>query len=250
MGNGKKNEILSLLPFVEVNSKSTPPFCVDGRAGKRKTQEPYPQTLGGSFHFIALRWLLDGGDFEEVFNQTLTNLKNLGYLIGFHRDTHSHGENSGCGFADNHQKIIDRLKGRKEEIWEILTSVDPGLGEGKNLWEQIMQTIEKRNLEEIPTGEKIISLGEGFGGEIQVLEGEHQEQAAIVNLKERMTLDVDHNQSHQAFNLDLWYVLKIVQELGIDIEKAKLLSLGLYVATEMVLVEEKGKSRLPILLYQ
>lgn len=72
----------------------------------------------------------------------------------------------------------------------------------------------------------------------------------MVNLKEGTTLDVDKNQDHQVFNLDLWYVLEVAKKLGIDLEKAKLLSLGLYVATEMVLVEEKGKSRLSILVYQ
>ncbi len=250
MGNGKKNELLSLLPFVEVNSKLTPPFCVDGRSGERKTKGPYPQILGGSFHFIALRWLLNGGDFNQVFQKTVSDLKNLQYPIGFHRDTHAYGESAGCGFVDNHKKIITTLKEKKDEILGILTSVDPGLEEAKNIWAQVMQEVEKRNLAEIPSGEKIIFLGGNLSGEIQVLEGEHQEQAVVINLKEGTTLDVDNNQSHQAFNLDLWYILKVAQELGIDPEKAKLLSLGLYVATEMVLVEDKGKPRLPILVRQ
>lgn len=119
MENRKKNEILSLLPFVAVDLKSTPPFCVDGRAGERKTQGLYPQTLGGSFHFVALRWLLDGGDFKEVFNQTLTHLKNLGLPLGFHRDTHAHGENAGCGFVDNNRKIITTLKEKKTRFREF-----------------------------------------------------------------------------------------------------------------------------------
>lgn len=38
-----------------------------------------------------------------------------------------------------------------------------------------MQEVEKRNLGEISDGEKIISLGEKLGGEIQVLDGKHQE---------------------------------------------------------------------------
>ncbi len=250
MENGNKNKLLSLLPFVEVNSQFTPPFCVDGRSGKRKTEGPYPQTLGGSFHFVALRWLLNGGDFNQVFQKTISDLKNWQYPIGFHRDTHGHGESAGCGFADNHQKIISTLKEKKDEIWIILTSVDPNLGEAENLWKEILQEVKKKNLAEIPSGKKIISLGESLGGEIQVLEGEHQEQAAVVNLKKGTTLDVDNNQNHQAFNLDLWYVLEVVKNLGIDTEKAKLLSLGLYVATEMVLVEDKGKQRLPILVHQ
>ncbi len=246
----KPFNIIDILPYVKVDSSITPPFCVDGRVGERKTEGPYPQALGGSFHFVALRWLLNGGYFNQVFEQAVSDLKNLQYPIGFHRDTHGYGENAGCGFADHHQKIITTLKEEKDEIWGILTSVDSRLGESKNLWEQIIQEVGKRNLTEIPSGEKIISLGESLGGEIQVLEGEHQEQAAVVNLEDGTTLDVDSNQDHQAFNLDLWYVLKVAQELGIDIEKAKLLSLGLYVATEMVLVEGKGKQRLPILIHR
>jgi hypothetical protein len=83
---------------------------------------------------------------------------------------------------------------------------------------------------------------------LQTLDGGHQETAAVVNLVPGSTLDVDRNQSHQAFNLDLWLVEEIGQKFGWDNNLTSALSLGLYVATEMVLVEAKGKPRLPILV--
>ncbi|MCS6956578.1 MAG: hypothetical protein NZM02_01895, partial [Patescibacteria group bacterium] len=43
---------------------------------------------------------------------------------------------------------------------------------------------------------------------------------------------------HQAFNLDLWLVEEIGQKMGWDVDLTRAFSLGLYVATEMVLVEK------------
>ena len=242
-----KEKFLSQLPFVEVDSKTQPVFCVDGRVGQRKTDGPYLQALGGSYHFVILRWLLRGGDFSEVFELTLTDLKNLGYPLGLHRDTHASGDHSGCGFADNNRKIIEVFKNKSSEIWEILNSLADFSSE-MDTWEEVLRLVHERNLNQIPSGEEIIKKGEVMGAEVQVLDGDHQEKAAIVNLNHGKTLDVDNNQDHQGFNLDLWYVLQVAKGLDIDVSQAKILSLGLYVATEMVLVEEKGKPRLPILI--
>ena len=242
-----KEKFLSQLPFVEVDPKTQPVFCVDGRVGQRKTDGPYLQALGGSYHFVILRWLLRGGDFSEVFELTLTDLKNLGYPLGLHRDTHASGDHAGCGFADNIRKIIETFKERSLDIWEILNNLTD-LPSYQDTWDEILNLVKERDLTQIPSGDKIIKKGENLGAEVQVLDGNHREEAAIVNLVVGTTLDVDNNQEHQAFNLDLWYVLRVARDLGIEEERAKLLSLGLYLATEIVLVEERGKSRLPILL--
>ena len=45
-------------------------------------------------------------------------------------------------------------------------------------------------------------------------------------------------------------MLRVTSAIGLDPEKVKLLSLGLYIAPEMVLVEEKHGYRLPVLLHQ
>ena len=68
-------------------------------------------------------------------------------------------------------------------------------------------------------------------------------------------MDVDNNQVHQAFNLDLWYLEKQMQALGYTgkkLEQAKLLTLGLYLATEIKLVEQNPKKgyRLPLIIKQ
>lgn len=249
MGAKTIEELFPFLPFVEVNPKTQPPFCVDGRKGERETQGPYPQALGGSFNFVVLKWLLEGGNFSGVYEDTFKKLKELGYPLGLHRDTHAHGDNAGCGFADNNRRIIETLISNSDEIWQILNDI-VDLSSYQEVWEEVFRLVNQRNLDEIPTGEEIIKKGKNLGAEVQVLDGEHEERAAIVNLKKGLTLDVDNNQDHQVFNLDLWYVDEVSEKLGLNVNQVKLLSLGLYTATEMVLVEGKGKPRLPILINQ
>ncbi len=137
---------------------------------------------------------------------------------------------------------------KNRKIKEILSQL--GVNFEEEVWQKIMNNLEKIDPQNIPTGDELIKKGKENGAVVQVLDGQHQEIAAIVNLKNGKTLDVDNNQQHQAFNLDLWLVKEIREKFAWDEKLTDALSLGLYVATEMVLVEGKGKPRLPILINQ
>ncbi len=241
---------LKTFPFIKVNSKKQAPFCVDGRAGlvKNKKYGSYPQMLGGSFGFAVLDWALNHSNniLSNVIGKTFNRLKEEGYPLGVHTSTHAHEGKSDCGFADNLGVIIETLKDKSQEIWHILNSAAPGLDQES--WDNLVDLVNQIDLSTLPSGEELIGKSKTQGAVLQILDGEHQEEVAIVNLQPKTTLDVDINQNHQAFNLDLWLVEEIADKMGWDVEKAKLLSLGLYVATEMVLVEKKGKTRLPILV--
>ncbi len=245
---GKKIEIS--FPFVEIKPSERAPFCVDGRAGNVAGEKygPYPQMLGGSLMPVVLEWLINqpDKDFEEVLSQVFGRLQEHGYPLGVHTSTHSHDNKSDCGFADNLGKILGTLREKELEIRKVIFGA--GVNFENEVWGKIMDNLNKINLQNIPSGDKLIKLSEEKGALKQVLEGEHQELAAIVNLVSGKTLDVDNNQQHQAFNLDLWLVKEIGKAFGWDERLTEALSLGLYVATEMVLVEEKGKPRLPILI--
>lgn len=255
-------EIKGILENYIIVDSTQAPFCVDGRAGERKDflgnkiSDPYPQALGGSLHFAALQWIAERGErpFEEVVDETLNKMNNLGYGVGVHTGAHRHGENSDCGFADNLPTIIQTLDKKNEEILSILTSVDPSLAHDKERWDDVINLVKNalKNISNIPSGYNLVfKIGiEKHHASLQTLEGEHKEVAAVVNLKPNTTLNVDENQDHQAFNLDLWYVLDVAEKLGMDDNMTKFLSLGLYVATEMVLVEEKRGYRLPIIVRQ
>lgn len=247
---GKEISVM-LNNFVEVpNPKSLSQFCVDGRKGDKPG--PYLQALGGSYHLVTLNWLLTSGkanEFKEVQQETLLNLKRKGYRLSVHQGHHAKGEGSDCGFADNNGKIIRTLADRADEIWGLITEVEPTLTNESPTWKEVKQLVDKAEVEQIPSGKDLITQAvDGYQADFQTLEGDHQEIAAVINLKRNTTLDVDKNQETQAFNLDLWHVMDQVKDLGLEEKQSLLLSLGLYVATEMVLVENKGKSRLPIIV--
>ena len=259
----KENQEIIFDNFVDIKTdrRSTSNFCVDGRKGKRQTvfekpiEGPYVQSLGGSLHPAVLNWILVKPQymFDQVVNTTFNTLKiEKGYRIGLHTGHHADNqEKSDCGFADNLGKIIERLKSEEKEIWEMLINADPSLTEDKNEWKVIIDKLSQVNTSDLPNGHSLIYKNTtDHHADIQKLEGEHQEIAAVVNTKPNTTLDVDSNQKTQAFNLDLWWVLEQAKELGIEETKAKLLSLGLYVATEKVLVEDKRGIKLPIIIKQ
>ncbi|MCX7880988.1 MAG: cadmium-containing carbonic anhydrase [Patescibacteria group bacterium] len=239
-------------PLVKVSSFKTPSFCVDGRAGKVNGEiyGPYPQMLGASLMPAVLEWLISKPeeDFSKVIEDVFNRLKEFGYSLGVHTSTHAIEGRSDCGFADNLKTILSTFREKTEEIKGVLTKVDVNFSD--EIWQKIREILGKVNLKSLPTGKELIGQAESLGAVKQVLEGEHQEVVAVVNLASGKTLDVDKNQEHQAFNLDLWLVREMADKFGWDQNLTDALSLGLYVATEMVLVEGKGKSRLPILINQ
>jgi hypothetical protein len=249
--NYRSSEItIERFHFVNVDAKNTPPFCVDGRAGTVNKEKigPYPQILGGSLMPAVLEWMINkpGDNLEEVLKDVFKKLTQQGYPLGVHTSTHAHKGKSDCGFADNLRNIFGILEGSLDEIKEIIGQV--GVNFPNEVWQKIKSRLQQIDLEKLPTGNKLIEKAKSLGAAVQVLDGEHKEETAIVNLVSDTTLDVDRNQEHQAFNLDLWLIDKMADEFGWEKDLAQALSLGLYVATEMVLVEGKGKDRPPILV--
>ena len=259
-------------PWVEViYPKSSSPFCVDGREGKRKKpigpnesmveiRAPYPQTLGGSLNSAVVagilrkdkngRPVLATQNFINVAKGVFGQLRHLGFGLGLHSGKHAkRGERSDCGFADNLHKIITYLREEhEEEIWNILTEKKLVSEDDRELWDYIIRLLKQVDLDNIPDGDKIIEeLKKEEGVAFQILEGDHQEVAATINYVEGTTLDTDLQQT-PAFNLDIYRVEEEAKALGIKAKLANILTLGLYVATEIALVEDKGKTRLPILV--
>jgi len=243
------------------NAKSLPEFCVDGRKGPRRNaagsvlEGPYMQALGGSFHLSAMNWIMEGGSkpYGEVIDSTFTALKEKGYRVSAHTGHHGDGATkSDCGFDDNFGKIVSVLANNGDQIWKTVTAAAPSLARERATWDDVMKMVGEtaKHLDALPSGhDMVVNMAQGkHNADIQELEGDHKEVAAVVNLKRNTTHDVDKNQDTQAFNLDLWHVLDQAQELGMDVDRAKLLSLGLYVATEKVLVEDKRGYSIPIIV--
>lgn len=234
--------------YVEIpNWRTLSPFCVDGRESTDADEPLYPQALGGSLHFAVLSYLLDDTntypDMKFAITQTFQTLKDQGFALGVHGDDHAP---CGCGFCNKLRTIVTRLQEKKDDIANILSAGVPNFDKvkWKNLIENVGNNIHGKT---VKGGAETLEHAKSIDGvQFQTLTGSHQEVVAVVNTIERTTLDTKTNQSSQAFNLDLWYVQEGARALGLPMEESTLLSLGLYVATEMVLVEDTGKSRLPI----
>jgi len=98
------------------------------------------------------------------------------------------------------------------------------------------------------TGETLVKSAEDNDAICETVEGNHAEQVAFVNLKPNTTLDTAalNQQGDQAFNLDAWALQKQAKTLGVPDEFSIPASLTLYSATEIVLVEDKGKPALAV----
>lgn len=244
--------------------KEVGPFCVDGRdgpcdmaGGKDAGKHLYVQALGGSLLIGVIGFI--GSDHSKPFNdftkETINRLRESGFGSGVHRGSHCSHEASDCGFADNLPIIIKRLSDKQGEIKDIINSAAPGLINEDNqaVWDNIVkQAATASSQGSFTNGETLVAdVLEGCSSNLQTLEGDHAELSAVVNLKEGTTLNTGKlvAAGKQSFNLDLWYVLKQAAELKMDEEFVKLAALGLYVATEMVLVEDKKQVRLPVLVH-
>lgn len=249
-------------PFREVTVSGTEPaWCVDGRADHGKSKGP--QMLGGSLHPIILSAVSSGENLSEKTMQSgLAKLKESGFSAGVHRGSHKHPEHGtcDCGFADRMPHIIQTAVQRQGEITRRLTDVY--LANKKTL--AGLDEVMKQNIEGVfaklaaytpekfeMTGETLIQQAEGAGAQVEDVEGDHAEAVAYVNLKKGATLDTNglNDEGKQAFNLDVWAAVEQSKALGVDEAFATLASLILYVATEMVLVEDKGKPALSVALH-
>lgn len=235
----------------------------------------YPQLLGGSLNIVDVAWAWQTGEtpYLNLMRQTFGDIRQLGYTVGLHTGNHGQFDEqthecvgrSDCGAADNKRAIFQCLIDNQAEIWQMLLDATEGdvhdylvnQNNRRLIWSRIIKNISKLPLDQLPeNGGPIVNDPSNNGVAVQRLHRDHQEKLAVVNMRPGTTLNVQalNRDNLQAFNLDLWYLEEVLGELNkgktndeiIDLDYAKILTLGMYVATEMVLVEQKDKKRLEI----
>lgn len=238
-----------------------PAWCIDGRPETRISKGP--QMPGGSLFPIIISAIYNAEDLNPIrVTAAGKKLQNSGYRLGVHRGEHKKPETkkSDCGLADNLVTIFTTVIDKKAEISQRLTEVyeqnrEIFAGLSRPFPELLPAVYEK--IAAYPadrlklSGEDLIATVEGMGAEVQNLEGSHQEKTAFVNVKIKTTLDVlkANQEGKPAFNLDLWAATEQAAALGVDTEFAMTAALIFYQATEMVLVEDKGKPGLAIKIH-
>lgn len=236
------------------------PWCVDGRPDN--DSEKGPQILGGSLHPVVLAAVWFNEELDRNFlSSAFSTLRDNGYGIGVHCGSHRHGENSDCGFADNLPAVFQKVSDKRQTIMERLLDVYSenadalGIDDDEtfaNMLENAFDLLTNYDTENFQlTGETLIKTAEAEGAAVVNLEGDHQEQVAFVNMKPDVTFDTNQSNTNgcQAFNLDLPVAVEQAATLGVDDNFAIAASLILYQATEMVLVEDKGKRALQVALH-
>ncbi len=244
------NHIVKLTDFnfVKVDCYQKAGFCVDGRFGKvnNKDYGAYPQLLGGSLHFVVLSRLFNKSEngWNSSIQKIVSALSSLGFKTGVHTSTYSNSSESGCGFADNLRSVF---KVFLQNFSKIKGSIDKLSVFDLDLqnWSVIRSLLNKFSIGSIPSGKDLIQMAVKHKALLQSLEGEHQEQAVIINTVEDTTLEISR-EALSAFNLDVWLVSKVARLFSWDVKLSVGLSLGLYSAVEIVLVEQKGKPPLPV----
>lgn len=242
------------IKFIEKKLNGNEPSrCVDGRPATESLQGP--QMLGGSLHPLVLNAIISNSNFDtEAITEGINKLRKANFAVGVHWGPHKHEDKSDCGFADRLMDILQTAKDNKNEILSRLNGIYNANGINSDSLKDSYDYISIYNSNKIKvTGKELIDLSIGNQASFESLEGDHGEQAAFVNIKENATLDTQNlnRQGKQAFNLDLWSAIaqtKILDNSNTDL--ARDLSLILYMATEMVLVEQKGKPVLPVILHQ
>lgn len=247
--------------FVEtVVDEGDPARCVDGRPDPNSLQGP--QMPGGSIFPV----LIDA----VVNNMTMNNyqvitglglLRSSDFPVGVHRDDHHHeGISSGCGFADQMPAIVALAVDQRADIINRMQTVyetNRAFFESQaidlpTIIQEAYAVLKQYDPNKIKVvGEQLVAMGEKQGS-AETVTGDHGESIAFINFKKGITLDTKtfNQQGHQGFNLDLWAAVEqSAKTFGVKRDLAAGLSLILYQATEMQLVEKKGKAALPVVLH-
>lgn len=244
------------IPFPEKEISGTEcAWCIDGRCGEHSSKGP--QMMGGSLSPVVIAAIVDNRALDEDFlDSKFTTLTENNFGLGVHTDDHAHAE--GCGFAKNLDGIFNTAKDQSEGIKslilqvlnsnsEIFTDVSPYIQALDVAAAKLQDYEHKFNF----AGSDLINHSQSQGAQVVELEGAHVEQAAYINLKPNITLDVARANANgqPVFNLDLWALNQQAAALGVDQLQATALGLMLYVATEMVLVEKGDPTkRLPVMI--
>lgn len=230
-----------------------PARCVDGRPDPKSPQGP--QMLGGSLHPLIISTIFTNEKFNtQIIEKKLKTLKENNFALGVHWGEHKHEDKSDCGFGDRLKDILQTAKNNNDEILKRLKNIYAENNIETRTLKTAYEFIANYDINNIEIiGKDLIDLMINNSAQSENLTGDHREQAAFVNLKSNTTLDTKNlnSQNMQAFNLDLWAAIaqtKVLENKNENLIRD--LSLILYMSTEMVLVEDKGKPALPIIIHK
>lgn len=220
--------------------------CIDGRSCQHALTGP--NSAGGSLSYVVADDLTTkrfaGMDFAATIDNTFEVLRGQDQEIGVHNDTHAAGEKSGCGANDRLPEIYAKIAGDGGAIRDTAEAILGGTID-ETTHELIVASASARS--DFDTGAATLETMRRDGAAVETLEGDHNEVAAIINLRKGTTLDraalnAEFGDTYQAFNVDAWAFQEAAETTSLSEDEAtqKLTALTYYnIATALVLCGPK-----------
>ena len=200
--------------------------CIDGRPGAISLA---PNAAGGTESLMVADDLTDrrfshaDDTTRGHYQNTLTHLIRDGYPVGGHTDTHAHDDASGCGANDRLPLIYDYITRRGDELRALTESLSVSVTD--EMHTMIVRNAAQRN--SFSTGAELLSVLTETAGRksVDLLEGAHNEVAAVINLRTGTTLNrtalaAEFGVEYQAFNVDAWSFIKAAKAISMSSEEA------------------------------
>lgn len=185
--------------------------CIDGR-DTRDGIVPKPDSAGGSESLMVAddltfkRFAGESGTTAEAFETIVGFAVENGYEVGGHTDEHASGVASGCGANDKLPLIYKFIAENSSYLFNVAETL--GVPVSEENAEMITSNAKART--QFSDGRELLDVLREHGDDkADILTGEHNEVAAVINTKEGTTLDrvalaKEFGTDYEAFNVDVW----------------------------------------------
>lgn len=199
--------------------------CVDGRIPELGAGPLVPNAAGGTETLYVADDLTtkiyeaDDGTTLGGYANLLTALRQKGYVVGGHTDTHAEGEKSGCGANDKLPLIYQYIAENGDLLQALAEKI--GVGVSNDTKNMIVQNAGART--QFSEGSTLLQVLEKNAKEefVDHLAGDHKEVAVVINMRHGTTLDRDavaaeFGNGYQAFNVDAWAFEEAARVTSLD----------------------------------
>lgn len=210
-------------------NKAIPARCVDGRSLKDGSHPLAPNAAGATESiFVAddltvKRFVGKDDTTLQGYTKTIQVLKEAGYEVGGHTDTHAEAPLSGCGANDKLPQIYEYIARRGDTLRSVPSQL--GVAVPDETHEMIIRRARERT-QFSPGIALFTKLCEEAGSDfIDYLDGAHKEVVAVINKRAGTTLDrqalkEEFGSNYQAFNVDVWSFARAARMTSLAPEEA------------------------------
>lgn len=185
--------------FLTRTNVTVPGWCIDGRPADEE-HSPLPRSAGATIGLWAAQ-VLAGEDISLA--DFIAAMETSDEPVAAHTGPTSSEGASGCGAADHLLGLMQIIASRPQEVRKIVErwGIDPSLID--------QEIVNSAGLFQPDNGDELVqTVADYKGTRVPHLLGDHNEAAAVVNLRPNTTLDTqrldDAFPGAQVFHIDAW----------------------------------------------